>query len=596
MRAHCFVLLLLSIFSLLSAVHAAPVKRQTTSGGSVASTALVIAISTDAADEAVSTLNQFNQPTQVLVIPQNGTDLPSLETTSGSVTVGNFALIIVIGLASYDYSTGWASAITTDQWDTLYAYQLTYGVRMIHLDGFPGNFPGTAVAYNAAGGCCVSDIEQVVTVLDTTLAPSGTAPVLSTIGLWHYPATITNFTTTSSFLLFEANQIYNTNTVAGVIQNFGGREQMVFFLDGASWSATTNYLGELWYNWGYGFVTTVSISPTALVIATDADAAAEPIFTLNQYNQTYQLLAIPQNGTDLPALTSTNGANVTVANYGLIIIVSLVSYDYGGTTGWQSAITTDQWEALYSYQSLYGIYMIHLDGYPDNFLGTTTAPNGPIGCCSSDEQLVSVVDTSLLTLAGLSPANLSTLGLWHYPAAITDATTTTAFIDFAPNAEYNTTTVAGVLQNLGGRQQMVLFLPGASWSSTTAYLGSIWYSWGYQGLSPTTTTTSNPSSESSVVAAARSSALADPLSAFAMVADSACVANGFFANFTTDTVTPDPWCAGVCRNILQNEYTYTLVSTPDCVSFLRAEIALATAPDAEFMCLLYYPVVITAKQ
>ena len=589
MRAHraCFALLLLSLFSLLSAVHAVPVvKRQ--AAGSVSNTALVIAISTDAADEAVSTLNQYNQPTDVLVVPQNGTDLPDLTTTEGSVTVGNYGLIIVIGLASYDYSAGWASAITTDQWNTLYAYQLTYGVRMIHLDGYPGNFPDTAMTMGPAGGCCDSSTEeQYVTLLDTSLAPSGPIPTLSTVGLWHYPATITDFNTTSAFILFGTNQLYATNSVAGVIQNFGGRQQMVFFLTGASWSATTNYLGQIWYQWGYSGASPVTISSTALVIATDADVAAEPIFTLNQYNQTYQLLAMAQSGTPLPALTSIDASNNTVANYGLIIVVSLAAYDYGGTTGWASAITTTQWNTLYAYQLLYGIRMIHLDGYPDNFEGTTTAP-GPIGCCASDEQLVSVVDTSLLTLSGLSAANLSTLGLWHYPATITDATTTTAFIDFAPNAEFNTSTVAGVLQTFSGRQQMVLFLTGASWSSTTAYLGDVWYSWGYQALPSTSTTNGNSSSTSSAASAARSSALANPITAFTTASGTGCIPNGYFAQYTYENVAPALWCAGQCSKILQDEYTYSLVSTPDCEAFFYGEIANDVPPDNyEFICLLY---------
>ena len=485
-RSLSFVALLLGIvFLFLSGSHAAAVKRQSTS---VSSTALVIAVSTDAADEAVSILNNFNQTNQVLVVEQTGTPLPTLETISGSSSVGNYGLIIVIGLASYDYATGWASAITSEQWSALYAYQLTYNVRMIHLDGYPGSFEGTALALEIENddgwtvaavnaGCCSSG-DQSVYLLDSSLAPIES---LSTIGLWHYPATITDFSTTTPFLEFGAiSNEYPSPTVAGVTQNFGGREQMVFFIDGGSWSATTNYLGGVWFRWGYQ----ISVADTALVVATDATAADEAVYILNNYNQSYQLLVVAQTGTPLPTLETVDASGNPVGNFGLIVVIGLTAYDYGGTTGWASAISSDQWSELYTYQLIYGVRMIHLDGYPNNFEGVTTSPNGPIGCCSSEEQYVYAVDTTLLSAGGLSTAatNLSTLWLWHYPAAITDPTTTTAVLDFAPNNEYNTTTVAGVFQNFSGREQMVFFLTGASWSSTTTYLGSIWFYWGYARL------------------------------------------------------------------------------------------------------------------
>lgn len=144
-----WALLFLSILLQLSGINAARVRRQSSSISIVsAETALLIAVSSGAADEAVAVLNQHNQATDLLVMPQNGAALPTLETINGTDSVGNFGLIIIIGMASYDYggTVGWASAITSDQWTALYAYQSKYGVRMIHLDGYPGNFVGTALA------------------------------------------------------------------------------------------------------------------------------------------------------------------------------------------------------------------------------------------------------------------------------------------------------------------------------------------------------------------------------------------------------------------------------------------------------------------
>lgn len=552
------ILLFCILFSLLSQTSATPVKRQTTS---FSDTALVIAVSDAAADEAVSLLNQYNQTTQLLLFAQNGTALPPLETVNGSSDVGNFGLIIVIGLASYDYggTTGWASAITADQWSQLYAYQLKYGVRMIHLDGYPGNFPGTALAVGP-GGCCSAE-DQAVYLLDTSIVPGGEQAVsLSTVGLWHYPATVTNFTTTTAFLEFGTNEEYASPTVAGVIQNIGGREQMVFFIAGGSWSWTTNYLGQVWFQWGYGAVSN-SLSQTALVIATDATAASEATSILGQYNQPYQLFALPQAGDVLPLLQSFDASTkAIVGNFGLIIIISLASYDYGGTTGWASAITTEQWAILYAYQSIQGVRMVHLDGYPNNFPGTTTAP-GPIGCCAAEEQYVSPVDTSLTAPAGLTVANLSTLGLWHYPASITDGSATTAFIQFGANSEFNTTTVAGVLQNFFGRQQMVFFMTGASWSSTTTYLGAIWFYWGYQrqAATTTTTTTGTPTTTTSATSTSTGLAYTSPLSVFTEVYTGYCIPynntlpGAYYDYGTGNTLTGSPAfeCAQHCRKMFK---------------------------------------------
>jgi hypothetical protein len=171
-----------------------------------------------------------------------------------------------------------------------------------------------------------------------------------------------------------------------------------------------------------------------------------------------------------------------IGNYGLIIIIGLVTYDYGGTIGWASAITTAQWNTLYAYQLKYGVRMVHLDGFPGSFNGTAIATNGPNGCCDYGEQYVALNNASFIPTSGLKVANLSTVGLWHYPAIITDATSTSSFLTFAANANYTTSNVAGVIQNFAGREQMVFFVEGASWSLTSNYMGHVWFHWGYRGL------------------------------------------------------------------------------------------------------------------
>jgi hypothetical protein len=61
---------------------------------------------------------------------------------------------------------------------------------------------------------------------------------------------------------------------------------------------------------------------------------------------------------------------------------------------------------------------------------------------------------------------LTTQGLWHYPATITNATIATAFAEFAPATGFPTTSTAGVINNIDGRQQVV-YSRGGSRSQLT---------------------------------------------------------------------------------------------------------------------------------
>jgi hypothetical protein len=224
---------------------------------------------------------------------------------------------------------------------------------------------------------------------------------------------------------------------------------------------------------------TLALYQTALVLATDASAATEAVSILEGYGQPTQVVAIPQAGITLPTLETIDAWNNSVGNFGLIIIMGLVPYDYGGSIGWASAITSEQWTELYAYQLKYGVRMIHLNGWGGSFPGVTLAP-GPGG--TYDIQAVTLLDPSVVPTAGLRAGNLTTDGLWHSPATITDSTTTTAILEFGPNADYSSTTVAAVIQNFTGREQMVFFITGGTWSLTSNYIGHLWFHWGYRGL------------------------------------------------------------------------------------------------------------------
>lgn len=207
----------------------------------------MIARDTASAGVASSGLNAYGIPFTTLIVPQSGVTLPALNTSTG----GNFGGIVVASEVSYDYGTsGFQSALTTDQWNQLYAYQLAYGVRMVQYDVYPGpNFGATAVG----GGCCNTGVEQLISFTDISDFPTSglrTGAGVSTEGLWHYPATISNTTSTKQIASFAANSVTTSDTTAAVINNFDGREQLAFFIGfDTTWSATSNYLQHAWITW-----------------------------------------------------------------------------------------------------------------------------------------------------------------------------------------------------------------------------------------------------------------------------------------------------------------------------------------------------------
>ncbi|KAI9756019.1 MAG: hypothetical protein M1815_004251 [Lichina confinis] len=223
---------------------------------------------------------------------------------------------------------------------------------------------------------------------------------------------------------------------------------------------------------------TLTVDSTVLVFARDSGAAGVATGPLNGYGIPHQVVVVPQTGVTLPALTS----SATQGNFGLVVIISAVTYDYGPDGGWRSALTAAQQTELRDYVKNFGVRLVQLDVYPGPDYGATALG----GCCGGEEQLFKLSDNSDFPTAGLKVgATLSSTGLWHYPASITDTATTKAFLQFEPNSQFSTSTVAGVINNFAdGLQQMAFFTSFGTWSQSSTFMAHAWIHWGLRGLYP----------------------------------------------------------------------------------------------------------------
>ncbi|KAH7372093.1 hypothetical protein BKA64DRAFT_767725 [Cadophora sp. MPI-SDFR-AT-0126] len=223
-------------------------KRQSTVTLTTKSTFLVIARDATVAYSAKSGLNDYGIAFEVFVVPAGGATLPVL---TSATRVGNYGGIVVLSEVSYANSAGqYASALTDAQWNSLYEYQRTFGVRMVRLDVVPGAATGTRVL----GSCCDGTLDQLLAINDTSAFPGAGLVVgatLSTQGLYHYPAAISNSSLATAFANFKTTTGFSTTSVAGVINDFkDGRKQMVFFLGFATdWSTTSILLAHAWIHW-----------------------------------------------------------------------------------------------------------------------------------------------------------------------------------------------------------------------------------------------------------------------------------------------------------------------------------------------------------
>lgn len=124
----------------------------------------------------------------------------------------------------------------------------------------------------------------------------------------------------------------------------------------------------------------LTFNSTALVLGVDAKAVDKAAYLLTSYGIAWEGIEVPESGITLPGLETSNGGN-----YGLFVVVSEVQYNA------TSALTDKQWASLHSYQTKYGVRMVHVYVVPGLDYGTALVAS----CCDgTQEQNVSLIQTA----------------------------------------------------------------------------------------------------------------------------------------------------------------------------------------------------------
>ncbi|CAG9939821.1 unnamed protein product [Clonostachys rosea f. rosea IK726] len=208
-----------------------------------------------------------------------------------------------------------------------------------------------------------------------------------------------------------------------------------------------------------------TVDSTVLIIARQETEAKQASDGLLAYGISWVNWIVPSTGATLPVLNST----ATHANYGAIIVMDAVSYDYG-TAGWNSAVTTEQWAQIKSYQADFNIRLVRINEYPGATTGTTAKTGTPT--------TVSLTDLSFFPTANLKAnAAVSLTGLYAVPASITDATLTKEVAQFSDGS------TAAVINTADGVEVWAWYMAwDPSWSLTCAYLQHAHIHWMTRGI------------------------------------------------------------------------------------------------------------------
>ncbi|KAH8684072.1 hypothetical protein BGZ61DRAFT_480347 [Ilyonectria robusta] len=439
------------------------------------------ASSSDASSSYASTTPGASSSTDVSSTPGASTasDSPSSDasTTPGS-TAGTSS-----GTASSDSasntpsttpgasSSDSSSSVTANNTPTTTPGTTSSSSSSVTVNNTPSTTPGTASSSSSGPASSdsasttpgtTSSSSSSVTVNTPTTTPgtssTSASDSSSSVTINNTPTTTTPGTTSSSSASLSANN--TPTTTPGTTSS-----SIASTTPSSTSSSTTSSLPS------------ATIDSTILIIARDDSTAAIGSLGLLAYGIPYEYLIVPQAGVELPVLNSSR----TAGNYGGIVVLDSVSYDYG-STGWRSALDDAQWTVIHAYQADFSVRMVRINDYPGVNSGTVPVAGG---CCDAgNEQSVFFSDVSDFPTANIkAKAEVGTTGLYHVPATITDDSTTKAVAKFGTAVGFDSETVAAVINNFNGREQFVWFMSWApAWSLTSAFLEHSHIHWMTRGL------------------------------------------------------------------------------------------------------------------
>ncbi|KAF2728798.1 hypothetical protein EJ04DRAFT_590727 [Polyplosphaeria fusca] len=217
------------------------VAREAQAAVTINSTLLVLSREPNATNSATLLLQGYGIPYQVVDLSLPGAGFPQLNSSSSA---GNFGGVVAVSGRDYAGSDDWKTVLSAKQWQEIYTYQESFGVRLVRLNAWPSSDYGV----DTAGAKVTTDLPVSVsdaTQFTTANLVSGAS--MNTVGITKYPAKITN-----SSLATEIAQFSSTSkSTAAVINKFSsGREQQVWFMTFAPGTSTSSaLLSHAWIHW-----------------------------------------------------------------------------------------------------------------------------------------------------------------------------------------------------------------------------------------------------------------------------------------------------------------------------------------------------------
>jgi hypothetical protein len=221
----------------------------------------------------------------------------------------------------------------------------------------------------------------------------------------------------------------------------------------------------------------VSTDLKILVISADGSETDYPALTTFLDQQGMPYTAIIASTTPLTAATLQDSPTHGLYDGIVMTTGNLTYYDATADT-WGSALTTDEWNILHTYQSTFGVRSVTSYTYPEAAYGLTYA--------GYQDTLDSPL-TATLTTAGQSVftnvkagAAIPLTGAWDYFGTVNDPTVTTPLVTTTVNGQ--TYPVASVTQ-FTGYQNLAITIANNPYLTHSLLFAPGWINWVTQGVS-----------------------------------------------------------------------------------------------------------------